>query len=120
MSTYTPPIKDIMFALEHVVGYPEVAGLPGYEHADTGSVADVLEAFGEYAAEIVAPTNRDGDLHGAVMNDDGTVTTSPGFKEAYDQYVESGLCAVLLPEKYGSVDFPRYVVFVFIDMLYSA
>src|SRR5699024_3878332 len=107
MSDYTPPIKDIMFALEHVVGYPDIAKLPGFEHADLESVGDVLDAFGEFAAEIVAPTNRSGDLQGAVLGDDGTVTTSPGFKEAYQQYVESGWGAVPLPEQYGGGDFPR-------------
>lgn len=120
MSDYTPPIKDIMFALEHVVGYPDIAKLPGFEHADLESVGDVLDAFGEFAAEIVAPTNRSGDLQGAVLGDDGTVTTSPGFKEAYQQYVESGWGAVPLPEQYGGGDFPRTVGLVIHELLNSA
>lgn len=120
MSDYTPPIKDIMFALEYVVGYPDIAKLPGFEHADLESVGDVLDAFGEFAAEIVAPTNRSGDLQGAVLGDDGTVTTSPGFKEAYQQYVESGWGAVPLPEQYGGGDFPRTVGLVIHELLNSA
>ncbi len=120
MSDYTPPIKDILFALEHVVGYPDIAKLPGFEHADMESVGDVLDAFGEFAAEIVAPTNRSGDLKGAVLGDDGTVTTSPGFKEAYQQYVESGWGAVPLPEQYGGGDFPRTVGLVIHELLNSA
>ncbi len=120
MSNYTPPIKDMMFALEHVVGYPDIAKLPGFEHADLDSVGDVLGAFGEYAAEVVAPTNRAGDLQGAVLGEDGNVTTSPGFKEAYDQYVESGWGAVPLPENYGGGDFPRTVGLAIHEMLNSA
>ncbi len=120
MSDYTPPIKDILFALEHVVGYPDLAKLPGYEHADIDSVGDILEAFGEYASEVVAPTNRAGDLQGAVLGEDGNVTTSPGFKEAYEQYVESGWGAVPLPEQYGGGDFPRTVGLVLHEMLNSA
>lgn len=120
MSDYTPPIKDMIFALEHVVGYPDVAKLSGFEHADMESVGDVLGAFGEYASEVVAPTNRAGDLQGAVLGDDGNVTTSPGFKEAYDQYVESGWGAVPLPEKYGGGDFPRAVGVAIHEMLNSA
>src|SRR5690625_2377063 len=120
MSDYTPPIKDIMFALEHVVGYPDIAKLPGFEHADMESVGDVLGAFGEFASEIVAPTNRSGDLQGAVLDEDGTVITSPGFKEAYQQYVESGWGAVPLPEQYGGGDFPRIVGLVIHELLNSA
>lgn len=120
MSNYTPPIKDMMFALEHVVGYPDIAKLPGFEHADLDSVGDVLGAFGEYAAEVVAPTNRAGDLQGAVLGEDGNVTTSPGFKDAYDQYVESGWGAVPLPEIYGGGDFPRTVGLAIHEMLNSA
>src|SRR5690625_1791087 len=120
MSNYTPPIKDIMFTLEHVVGYPDIAKLPGFEHADIESVSDVLGAFGEYASEIIAPTNRDGDLQGAVLGDDGNVTTPPGFKEAYEQYVESGWGAVPLPEEFGGGDFPRTIGLVLHEMLNSA
>lgn len=120
MSDYTPPIKDILFTLEHVVGYPEIAQLPGFEHADMESVGDVLGAFGEFASEVVAPTNRAGDLQGAVLGEDGNVTTSPGFKKAYQQYVESGWGGVPLPEQYGGGDFPRTVGLVVHELLNSA
>lgn len=109
MSQFRPQVSDLAFILEHVVGYPEIAKLPGYEHADLDTVVDLLEQCGEFMKEVVAPTNRAGDLDGARREADGTVVTPQGFKEAYRQYVDAGWGAVPLPEEFGGGDFPRIV-----------
>ena len=109
MSEFRPPVADLAFALEHVVGYDEVAQLPGFEHADLDTVREILSEVGEFMAEVVAPTNRAGDIEGSRLNDDGTVTTPTGFKEAYAAYVEAGWGSVPLPEEFGGGGFPRTV-----------
>ncbi|HET8780347.1 MAG TPA: acyl-CoA dehydrogenase [Agromyces sp.] len=109
MSEFRPPVADLAFALEHVVGYDEVAQLPGFEHADLDTVREILSEVGDFMAEVVAPTNRAGDIEGARLNDDGTVTTPTGFKEAYAAYVEAGWGSVPLPEEFGGGGFPRTV-----------
>ncbi|MEO8906624.1 MAG: acyl-CoA dehydrogenase family protein [Microbacteriaceae bacterium] len=120
MTEYRPPLSDITFALEHVVGYPEVAALPGFEHADLETVVELLEQCGEFMAEVVAPTNRAGDLQGAVRQPDGSVVTPDGFKEAYHQYVEAGWGSVPLPEEFGGGGFPRAVGLLIQEMMTSA
>ena len=109
MSEFRPPVADLAFALEHVVGYDEVAQLPGFEHADLDTVREILSEVGDFMAEVVAPTNRAGDIEGSRLNDDGTVTTPTGFKEAYAAYVEAGWGSVPLPEEFGGGGFPRTV-----------
>ncbi|BDZ53211.1 acyl-CoA dehydrogenase [Agromyces marinus] len=109
MSEFRSPVADLMYALEHVVGYERVAQLPGFEHADLDTVAEVLGEVGDFMAEVVAPTNRAGDLEGAHLNADGTVTTPTGFKEAYSAYVDAGWGSVPLPEEYGGGGFPRTI-----------
>ena len=89
MSEFRPPVADLTFALDHVVGYDQVAQLPGFEHSDIDTVAEILSEAGDFMAEVVAPTNRAGDLEGATLNADGTVTTPTCFKEAYAAYVEA-------------------------------
>ena len=64
MSAFRPPTADIAFILEHVVDYDAVALLPGYEHADLETVSEILDEAGNFMAEVVAPTNRAGDLEG--------------------------------------------------------
>ncbi|GGI44722.1 alkylation response protein AidB-like acyl-CoA dehydrogenase [Agromyces flavus] len=109
MTDYRPPVADLAFALKHVVGYDQVAQLPGYEHADFDTVTEILDEFGDFTAEVVAPTNRAGDVEGARLNADGTVTTPSGFKEAYAAFVDAGWGSVPLPEGYGGGNFPRSV-----------
>lgn len=120
MSQYQPPIADIAFALEHVVGYPDIARLPGYEHADLDTVVELLEQCGEFMAEAVAPLNQPGDVQGSHLQPDGTVKTPDGFKEAYQQYVDAGWGSVPLPEEYGGGGFPRTIGLAIQEMFNSA
>ncbi len=71
-------------------------------------------------AEVVAPTNRDGDTIGAKRQPDGTVTTPDSFKPAYQGYVDAGWGAVPLPEEFGGGGFPRTVGLVIQEMMTSA
>ena len=56
---------------------------------------------------MVAPTNRDGDTVGTKLNEDGSITTAPGFAEAYGKLVESGWNGIGFPEVYGGGGFPQ-------------
>lgn len=109
MTDFRPPVADLAYALKHVVGYERIAELPGFEHADYDTVTEILEEVGAFMAEVVAPTNRAGDVEGARLNADGTVTTPTGFVEAYAAYVEAGWGSVPLPEEFGGGGFPRTV-----------
>jgi alkylation response protein AidB-like acyl-CoA dehydrogenase len=109
MSEFRPPVADLVYALKHVVDYDEVAQFPGFEHADFDTVAEILDEVGDFMAEVVAPTNRAGDIEGSRLNPDGTVTTPTGFKEAYAAFVEAGWGSVPLPEEFGGGGFPRTV-----------
>ena len=120
MSQYRPPVSETAFILGHVVGYPDVARLPGFEHADLDTVMELLEQCGEFMADVVAPTNRAGDLEGSRWQPDGTVVTPTGFKEAYHQYVEAGWGAVPLPEEFGGGGFPRVIGLIIQEFMTSA
>ncbi|MHA6669048.1 acyl-CoA dehydrogenase [Homoserinimonas sp. A447] len=113
-------MNDILFSLEHVVGYPGVAELPGFEHADLDTVREVLAECADFMSEVVAPTNRDGDQVGAQRQPDGTVTTPDSFKSAYQGYVDAGWGGVPLPEAFGGGGFPRTVGLVIQEMMTSA
>ncbi|ALV45511.1 acyl-CoA dehydrogenase [Arthrobacter alpinus] len=120
MNEYQPPLADIVFALEHVVGYPDIASLPGFEHADLDTVVELLEQCGEFMSEAVAPTNQPGDIQGSRLQPDGTVLTPDGFKEVYQQYVDAGWGSVPLPEEFGGGGFPRTVGLVIQELMTSA
>ena len=62
--TYTAPLADIQFTLRHIGGLPDIAALPGLEHASDDTVDAVLEAAAA-RRDVLAPLNRVGDLEGA-------------------------------------------------------
>jgi len=113
-------VNDLAFVLEHVVGYPEVAAFPGYEHADIETVVGLLQEAGEFMVSAVAPTNRIGDVEGAEHHPDGSVTTPAPFKQAYNDYVAAGWGSVPFPEEFGGGGFPWTVGLAIQEMLGSS
>jgi alkylation response protein AidB-like acyl-CoA dehydrogenase len=120
VSDYRPPVSDLSFVLEHVVGYPAVAKLPGFEHADLDTVAGLLAECGEFMSDVVAPTNYSGDVEGSHREADGTVVTPKGFKEAYKKYVDAGWGSVPFPEEFDGGGFPWSVGLAIQEMLGSS
>ncbi|WP_119679131.1 acyl-CoA dehydrogenase [Indioceanicola profundi] len=105
MIPYNAPIDDMRFTLNHVVGLPAVAQLPGYEAADADLVDAVLEEAGKLARDVLAPINWQGDRDGAVL-ENGVVRTAPGFKEAYKAYAEGGWNSVPFDPDHGGQGLP--------------
>ena len=120
VSNYRPPLSDLAFVLEHVVGYPDVARMPGYEHADLDTVVGLLEDCGDFMTKVVAPTNQPGDVEGAHREPDGTVVTPAGFVSAYRQYVDAGWGSVPFPEEFGGGGFPWSVGLAIQEVLGSS
>jgi alkylation response protein AidB-like acyl-CoA dehydrogenase len=120
MAEYTAPLRDMRFVLEHLVDLESVASLPGFEHVDADSVYSVLEENARFMEDLVAPLNRVGDVQGSVRNEDGSVTTPEGFKEAYKAYVDAGWNGVGFPAEYGGGGFPWLVGVAMQEILTSA
>ena len=120
MPHYTPPIRDTRFVLEHVVGLDRHANVPGFAAATPDTVDAVLEEGGRFVAEVLFPLNQVGDEHGCTRHEDGSVTTAPGFKEAYAQFVESGWGTLSAPEAFGGQGMPHVVSTAFQEYMISA
>jgi alkylation response protein AidB-like acyl-CoA dehydrogenase len=120
MSDYVPPLDDIRFVLDDVVGLAELAKLRRFEHAEPELVHGVVEEAGRFVADVIAPLNAIGDHHHSRRADDGSVTTPPGFTEAYGGYVAAGWGSVPFPAEYGGGDFPGLVATVITELLASA
>ena len=119
MDTYTAPLRDIRFVLEHIGRLSELAELEDFSHADPDMVAGLLEEAARFCSQAIAPTNRDGDLEGSVLADGG-VRTPEGFKKVYQQYVDAGWGALQHPTEYGGGGFPLLVATAVKEMITSA
>ncbi|TAH48237.1 MAG: acyl-CoA dehydrogenase [Betaproteobacteria bacterium] len=109
MQDYIPPLRDMQFILAELAGLDQVAALPGCEEASPDLVAAILEEAGKFAAGVLAPINRDGDLQGCRLQDDGRVLTPDGWQQAYDQFREAGWLGLSLPVEFGGQGMPKLV-----------
>lgn len=120
MPSYTPPVRDVRFVLEQVVGLSAHVQVEGFANATPDTVDAVLEEGGRFVAEVLFPLNQVGDQHGCTRAEDGSVTTPPGFKEAYRQFVESGWGTLAAPEAFGGQGMPHVVSTAFQEFMISA
>ena len=120
MTDYVPPINDIKFVMDHVVDIEDLLTADRFDGIDAETVATVVTEVGRFMAEVVAPTNRDGDQIGSLRTDDGEVKTPASFKPAYEQYVASGFGAVPFNPEYGGGGFPWTVAIAIQELMTSA
>ena len=107
MPRYTAPTRDTRFIVNEVLDLASYANLPGFESATPDMIDTVINEAGRFCSEVLAPLNQVGDLEGCTRHPDGTVTTPAGFKEAYQQYRESGWGTISQPEEFGGQGMPH-------------
>ena len=109
MSEYRAPLRDMNFILNEIAGLGAIAELPGCEDASADLVSAILDEAGKFATGVLAPLNRDGDVQGCRLADDGTVHTPDGWGEAYAQFRDAGWIGLSLPTEFGGQELPKAV-----------
>ncbi|HZH05045.1 MAG TPA: acyl-CoA dehydrogenase family protein, partial [Lautropia sp.] len=117
--TYAAPLKDMLFVIRELAGLEAVRRLPGFEEATDDTVEAVLDEAAKFNSEVVAPLNWSGDIKPSTVSN-GVVTTSPGFREAFKLFGESGWQGVLHPVDFGGQGLPKLVATACNEMLNSA
>ena len=103
---YNAPIKDMLFLVNEWIGLDKITSLPGFGDFDADLLEAILEEAGKFSSTELLTINREGDEHGAVFKD-GAVTTPPGFKEAYTQFIENGWTGIDANPDHGGQGLPK-------------
>jgi len=120
MPTYTPPVADTRFVLDHVLKLDRLANLPGFQAVTPDMVEAILDQGGRFCADVIFPLNLPGDAEGCIRHDDSSVTTPQGFKQAYTQLAEGGWIGLAAPEAFGGQGLPHVVATAFEEYLISS
>jgi alkylation response protein AidB-like acyl-CoA dehydrogenase len=117
--SYIAPLKDMLFNIEHLARIDQIAQIPGFEDAGLETAQAVLEECAKLNQDVISPLNWEGDKNPSFHNGSG-VTTTPGFKEAYQQYAEGGWQGLQHPTDFGGQGLPKTIGAACGEMLNSA
>jgi alkylation response protein AidB-like acyl-CoA dehydrogenase len=107
--TYKAPVKDMTFVMKHLAGLETLAStIAAFEDAGLETAQAVLEECARLNENVIAPLNWEGDKNPSWFTD-GTVTTTPGFKEAFKQYAEGGWQGLQHPADFGGQGLPKTI-----------
>ena len=117
--SYKAPLKDMLFDIRHLANIEQVAQMPGFEDAGFETAEAVLQECAKFNEGVLSPLNWEGDKNPSSWKD-GVVTTTPGFKEAFKQYVEGGWQGLQHPSDFGGQGLPKTIGAACGEMLNSA
>jgi 3-(methylthio)propanoyl-CoA dehydrogenase len=117
--TYRAPVKDMLFCMKELANLEAVAALPGFEDATLETAQAVLEECAKFTEGVVAPLNREGDVRPSRL-ENGTVVTTPGFKQAFNLFAQAGWQGLQHDTAHGGQGLPKTVASACTEMLNSA
>ncbi|CAH0991908.1 3-methylmercaptopropionyl-CoA dehydrogenase [Sinobacterium norvegicum] len=120
MPDYKAPLKEINFVLNEVLDVnAHYESLEGAEDLTPDLLSAIIEGGAQFAEGVAAPCNRDGDEIGCTWSPEG-VTTPPGYKEAYQQFVEGGWPSLSGDPEFGGQGLPSSIAVFINEMTGSA
>ena len=118
---YVAPVKDMLFVMNELAGLSDIVTYPSYTEAgaDVDLAPAILEESAKFNQDVVAPLNWPGDQQPSSFKD-GVVTTTPGFKEAFEQFAAAGWQGVIHPAEFGGQGLPKLIATACFEMVHSA
>jgi butyryl-CoA dehydrogenase len=106
--SYRAPVAEMAFALRHVAGLDQAIASGALGDLTIEDAEAILHEAGRVADSVIAPLNKVGDRHGTPLHD-GVVTTPPGWKAAYQTWIEGGWNGLSAEPDYGGQGLPLLI-----------
>ncbi len=117
---YQAPTKDMAFLIKHVIDLPTIIALPNYAECSEDVIDAILDEAGKFANGVISPLNTVSDNTPPALNNNHSVTTSPGFAAAYSQYVEAGWNSLSGSPEFEGQGLPELLATATNEMWHSA
>ncbi len=119
MTVFFAPLDDMYFAAVRLAGFSDITALPGGEELTEELLKTILEEGGKFAAGVLAPLNRAGDLQRSRLVQ-GVVHTPDGWSDAYRAFVDGGWNAVPFGTEHGGQGLPWLVATALQEMWHAS
>ncbi|MBK0326454.1 acyl-CoA dehydrogenase [Rhodobacteraceae bacterium F11138] len=116
---YRAPVSDYEFLLRHVVGFDQVSATDRFSEAGLDMVGPILTEAGKMCEAVMAPLQRNGDLHPARL-ENGVLRTSPGFAEGWKAIADGGWIGMSGNPEYGGMGLPMTLTTSVNEMMSAA
>ena len=117
--SYRAPVTEYQFLFDHVVGLDQVSATERFGEATRDVTTAILIEAGRMCEEVMAPLQRAGDEHPAVL-ENGVVRCSPGYVEGYRAIAEGGWVSIAASPEYGGMGLPMAVTTAVNEMMSAA
>ena len=117
--TFRAPTGEYRFILDAVAGFSGVTATERFAEATPDLVEAILTEAGKMCDEVLAPLQRNGDLHPAVV-ENGVVRTSPGYDGGFKAIAEGGWVGLTAGPDHGGMGLPMALGTAINDMMSGA
>ena len=117
--SYRAPVTEYQFLFDHVVGLDQVSATERFGEATRDLTTAILIEAGRMCEEVMAPLQRAGDEHPAVL-ENGVVRCSPGYVEGYRAIAEGGWVSIAASPEYGGMGLPMAVTTAVNELMSAA
>lgn len=112
---YRAPVDEIAHTLKSVAGLRKALEAQRFGDLGEDLVDAILAEAGRFSSDEITPLNEIGDKHGAVLKD-GAVTTPPGWKDLYRNWIDGGWNGLTGPEEFGGQGLPMLLSVAALEM----
>ena len=116
---FTSAVSEYGFILDHVVDFDQLRQTDRFAEASEDVTSAILNEAGRLCTDILAPLQRSGDLHPAVL-ENGVVRTSPGFAEGFRAIAEGGWIGISATAESGGMGLPMTLTTAVNEMMSGA